>query len=206
MANRYNFKKFEGEEPTEKIIEKIVYKYGPPGPKGEIGQIGEKGEKGSFGQQGYHGKQGCKGEKGEMGTIGLDGIKGEKGTKGTAGLDGINSQPFIYSNQTLQVYSSSVSPGKFNVNLTNSECFVSRSSYDNIDITYLIDKIRRDDFVKITNYHIRNNILIIKIENIIEKNENGINFSFEKIMQNSNLKADDTYVVSFEGNILSQYY
>lgn len=125
MADRYGFKKFNGDNPPEKIVEKIIYKFGPPGPPGPPGCDGAPGVDGCPGIAGPYGHPGCKGEKGELGCTGISGQKGMKGMQGSQGLAGINSQPFLYSNQSLYKYKVDTglfSEGYFSIDRSKNGC------------------------------------------------------------------------------------
>tara|TARA_B100000963_G_scaffold209321_1_gene182296 strand:- start:8128 stop:8754 length:627 start_codon:yes stop_codon:yes gene_type:complete len=208
MADRYSFKKFNGDNPPEKIVEKIIYKYGPPGMCGPIGPPGPRGMDGAAGIAGPTGMPGCKGDKGDMGCTGIAGQKGEQGDVGMKGEPGMNSQPFLYSNQALYKFSlnSNVEEGFFSLNSNDSEIIIHSKSIENIDMTFLYNLIVTDQFIKITNYSIRNNFMIIKTGSI-SSNMDIITIPYSLIVANQgDLIENSSYVISIEGSVLTDYF
>ncbi|MDA7573779.1 collagen-like protein [bacterium] len=207
MADRYGFKKFNGDNPPEKIVEKIIYKFGPPGPPGPPGCEGAPGADGCPGIAGPYGQPGCKGEKGELGCTGISGQKGMKGMQGSQGLAGINSQPFLYSNQSLYKYKLDTgvfSEGYFSIDPVASELKFHNTTSENIDMTWLNSQTAIGNYIKLTNYNVRNKFMIIKIVSTPIINVDGVKLQYLLIAPlppNSpvNFIEDEHYVLSIEG-------
>ena len=212
MADRYSFKKFNGDNPPEKIVEKIIYKYGPPGMCGPIGPPGPRGMDGAAGIAGPMGIPGCKGEQGDMGCTGIAGQKGEPGEQGMKGEPGMNSQPFLNSNQALYKFSinNDIQEGFFSIDEANNQIIIHYKSIENIDMSFLYNLISTDQFIKITNYSIRNNFMIIKTGSINSSTNTNINATtipYSLIVANQgDLVENSSYVISIEGSVLSDYF
>ena len=207
MADRYSFKKFNGDNPPEKIVEKIIYKYGPPGMCGPIGPPGPRGMDGAPGIAGPAGMPGCKGEQGDMGCTGIAGQKGEAGDQGIKGEPGMNSQPFLYSNQALYKYKSGNEflEGHFSINIDSNSLILHNTSIENIDMSYLYQLLVTDHFIKITNYNIRNNYMIIKTQGIVT-NSSGLSITYLLVASQGDFIENSSYVISVEGSVLSDYF
>ena len=171
MAQRYNFKRIDTKPQHEKIIEKIVYKHGPPGPIGPPGDRGTRGLDGMPGPIGPVGPMGCKGEKGLSGKTGFDGIKGDTGIKGIKGEIGRPGLPIFNSLQSIftlnfvenidqiddgQLAILKNTPSQHNLQLSNK-------SLDNKDFFNIINELHEDDYIKITSYKDNHIYLIYKI-------------------------------------------
>ena len=211
MADRYGFKKFNEDEPPEKIIEKIVYKYGPPGPCGPRGPPGPPGLDGAPGIAGPYGMPGCKGEKGDMGCTGIQGCKGPKGEPGLQGDQGVSAPPFLLSSQEIyrmvDIYNVNLAAGLVYVRPNeDNKIVINKQSYGNIDMNYVLCKLQSNQFIKFTNYNIRNNILIVQITDVEQATEDVFVIYYNIITEQGPFDNNDLYVVSFEGNILSSFY
>ena len=209
MADRYGFKKFNNDQPPEKIIEKVVFKYGPPGPSGDMGPPGPVGLKGDMGVMGYPGEKGIKGDKGSTGGFG---IKGDKGSIGIKGEPGTQGSVFLFSNQSIYKISQTniISQGYIHVGPLNTEGIsrvtVHSMSFGNMNMNYLLHKLNTGHFFKLTNYNIRNNVLIGKITSVESINDTFVTFLYQVINSTGDIKHDELYVLSLEGTILSDFY
>ena len=201
MADRYGFKKFNGDNPPEKIVEKIIYKFGPPGPTGPPGCEGPSGVDGCPGIAGPYGQPGCKGDKGDLGCNGISGQKGMKGMSGSQGEAGVNSQPFLYSNQSLYKYKldhSVATSGYFSLDTSNNTLKFSNITSENIDMSWLNIKIVVGNHIKLTNYNVRNNFKIVKIHTI-SYTHTGVKVDYTEFSSSGNFIENEYYVMSIEG-------
>ena len=207
MADRYGFKKFNGDNPPDKIVEKIIYKFGPPGPPGPPGCEGVHGVDGCPGIAGPYGLPGCKGEKGDLGCAGISGQKGMKGIQGPLGQNGINSQPFLYSNQSLYKYkidNATITPGYFSIDMSTNTLKFHNTTTEEIDMSWLNSQIAIGNYVKLTNYNVRNKFMIIKIVSNLSIIPPGVKFQYIVIAPLApnnpvNFIEDEYYVLSLEG-------
>ena len=161
MADRYNFTKFDSNNTHDKILEKIVYKYGPAGPQGEIGAKGDKGNIGSIGLNGPKGEKGDIGIKGDIGERGLVGYKGEngptgdKGDKGQTGNSYHNALEAIYKfkNGSSQIDMINLNNGILNLYQNNNKLFlqISPNTLQNINFRNILDLKQIEDLIKITS-------------------------------------------------------
>lgn len=203
MTSRYSFTNQEKKDNhnNEKIIEKIIYKYGPPGPTGPPGPQGNSGLDGIPGPPGPYGIKGCPGTKGEPGKIGFQGFKGERGEIGLKGDKGLPGLPILNSLQGLFKLNfnqnmSSITDGyiKMIENYTDhrDHIFISYRSLDNTDFSKIIRELNTDDFLKLTSYKNREIYINYKISEIIEHKI----LSLEIISKNGKFVEDDLIVLS----------
>ena len=208
MADRYSFTKFDSNTTHDKILEKIVYKYGPAGPQGDIGNKGDKGDNGSIGIQGTQGNKGEKGLKGESGERGLIGYKGSNGLIGVKGTKGETGQSYFSAFEAIYKYSegdeaiqlSNSNNGIVHLYNENSLLFlqISSTTLQNDHFLNILDLKEKYDLIKLVSVTKPNNYIVFKILNIYS---NAI--QIQEVNKVGKLTINEQVVLSI--NLLGQH-